>query len=144
MDILERLKQDHRRQEALAGQLVETSGDSKERRTLFEEFKTEAEAHANAEEQVFYAALIEEPDSQEKARHSVSEHKEAADLLEELTEGDMSSSGWLQKFKKLKEALEHHIEEEENEVFALARKVLPDDSLRCMVGDFNERKEAEM
>lgn len=144
MDIYDRLKADHDRQRELAAQIVETTGDSDERRSLWEQFKPEAEAHANAEEQVFYAALIEDAETQEKARHSVSEHKEAADLIEELSEMDMGSGGWIQKFTKLKDELEHHMDEEENEVFRKAREVIPDDEAQRMVGDFDSRKSDEL
>lgn len=144
MDIYERLTQDHDTQRDMAARLAETTGDSDERRKLWEEFKPEAEAHANAEEQTFYATLIEKPDAQEKARHSISEHKDAADLMEKLSTDDMSSPGWLQNFKKLKEELEHHMEEEENEVFVEARKVISDETATSLVSDFEERKAAEL
>ncbi len=144
MDIYQRLEQDHDRQRDLAARLVETSGDSEERRQLWSEFKAEAEAHANAEEQTFYAALIEDPDTQEKARHSVSEHKTASDHIEKLSELDMSSGAWLQTFQTLKEELEHHVEEEENEVFPKARTVISDDEAARMADDFETRKSEEL
>ncbi len=144
MDIYERLKQDHEVQKEISARLADTTGDSRDRRQLFEEFKAEVEAHAAAEEQTFYGALIEKPDGQEKARHSISEHKEAADQIEELTDLDMSSSGWLQKFKTLKEELEHHIEEEQNEVFQLAKKLIDDEKTNQLAEEFDQRKAAEM
>ncbi len=144
MNIYERLTKDHDTQREMAARLAETTGDSDERRKLWDEFKPEAEAHANAEEQTFYATLIEHPEAQEKARHSISEHKEAADLIEKLATDDMSSPGWLQNFKKLKEELEHHMEEEENEVFVKAREVISDETATQLVSDFEERKAAEL
>ena len=144
MDIYERLKQDHETQRDLAAQIMETSGDSEERRSLWNRFKPEAVAHANAEEQTFYAALIGRPEGQEKARHSVSEHKEADDLIEELDEMDMGSGGWIQKFEKLKDDVEHHMDEEENEVFALAQKLLSDAEERSLADEFEQRKQAEL
>lgn len=144
MDIYKRLEQDHDRQKDLAARLVETSGDSEDRRQLWADFKAEAEAHANAEEQTFYAALIENPDTQEKARHSVSEHKTASDLIEKLGDTDMSSASWLQTFQTLKEELEHHIEEEENEVFPKARSVISDDEATRLADEFETRKSAEL
>lgn len=142
MQIYERIKQDHDRHRDLAKQLAETSGDCPERRDLWKALKEEVEAHAAAEEQTFYATLIESPDTQEKARHSISEHKEAADLIDELSELDMSSPGWLVKFKHLKEELEHHMDEEEAEVFAAARKVIDDE--QELAATFAERKADEL
>lgn len=119
MDIYTRLKQDHDERRNLAKQIMKTSGDSEERRQLWHTFKPEALA-----QQAFYATLIEQPDTQEQARHNVSEHKEADDLIKELSDMAMSSSGWIQKFEKLKDELEHHMDEEEKEVFKKAKKVI--------------------
>ena len=70
----------------------------------------------------------------------MSEHKEAADLLDELTDLDMSSGGWLNKFKKLKDELEHHMDEEEAEVFKLARKLIDRKRADELGKDFDQRK----
>ena len=143
MDIYERLTEDHNKQRGLLGGVGETSGDSKERQRLFAALKKELEAHANAEEQVFYSVLLAEPEGQDKARHSVSEHKEMNDLIAELEEADMSTGGWLTKFKDLRHKVEHHVDEEEEEVFARARKLLSDKEANDMVAEFDKRKEAE-
>ena len=124
MNIYERLKDDHGKQRGLCGGLAKTSGDSEERRRLFAALKTEVEAHAAAEEQTLYAELIAKTQTQDQARHSVAEHKEAADLIEELEATDMSSSGWIATFEKLREELEHHLDEEEADVFPEARKLI--------------------
>ena len=144
MDIYERLKKDHDKQRELARQIIETTGDSEERRQLWQQFKIELEAHASAEEQTFYATLMEQPDGSDKARHSVAEHKDAADLVEEIDDMDMSSSGWQRKFSKLKEEVEHHVDEEEEEVFKLARKLISAEEARDLAGRFEERKGAEV
>lgn len=124
VDIYERLKDDHGKQRGLCGGLADTSGDSGECRRLFAALKEEVEAHAAAEEQTLYAELISHAETQEQARHSVSEHKEAADLIDELVEMDMSSSGWIATFNKLREELEHHLDEEEADVLPQARKLI--------------------
>ena len=144
MDIYQRLKQDHDKQRELAGKITDTEGNSEERRRLWKEFKPEAEAHAAAEEQTFYATLIEKPDGQEKARHSISEHKEAADLIEELSKLGMGSGGWIQKFKKLKEELEHHMKEEEDEVFQRAKKLIDQREAKRLAETFEERKRQQL
>ncbi|SDJ59422.1 hemerythrin domain-containing protein [Microbulbifer yueqingensis] len=144
MDIYERLKKDHETQRELAADIMHTSGDSPERRSLWKDYRREAEAHAAAEEQVFYAALMEKPAGQDKARHSVAEHKQAADIIEELADVDMGSGGWIQKFEKLKELLEHHMDEEEQEIFQCARQVIDDDRASEMPGEFDQRKNREL
>lgn len=143
MDIYERLIKDHDKQKKLADRIMETSGNSDERRRLFEQFKAEAVSHANAEEQTLYAVLIEDPNSQEQARHSVSEHQDADELINELSDMNMSSAGWIQKFEKLKDELEHHIEEEEQDVFKLAKDLVSSADATEMSRMFDERKQQE-
>jgi iron-sulfur cluster repair protein YtfE (RIC family) len=143
MDIYERLIKDHDKQKNLANQIMETSGNSDERRRLFEQFKAEAVSHANAEEQTLYAVLIEDPNSQEQARHSVSEHQGADELINELSDMDMSSAGWIQKFEKLIDELEHHIEEEEQDVFKLAKDLVSGADATEMSRMFDKRKQQE-
>jgi len=144
MNIYERIRKDHEKHRDLLNKLAETSGDTEERKSLFNELLTDVKSHANAEEQSFYSLLMNDNDGQEKARHSVSEHKEANDLFDELEEMDMSNPHWLQKFKELKDELEHHMEEEENEVFTMARKVISDTRAKELTAKFNERKAQEL
>lgn len=143
MNIYQRLIEDHNTQRELAEKLMETSGDSPERRALFERFKTELDAHALAEEQTFYSDLMQHPDGTEKARHSVAEHKDADDLLQELSDLEMSSGGWIHKFEKLKHEVIHHVDEEEKEVFPLARKLIASSRAEELADDFDDRKSKE-
>ena len=143
MNIYDRLEKDHERQRALADRLVATSGDSEERRELFSRFCVELEAHAAAEEQTLYAALIATSDGQDQARHSIAEHKDAADLVKELQETSMSTGAWLQKFEQLKHDVLHHLDEEENDVFPLARKLIDDSVIEKLAFEFDDRKRQE-
>lgn len=124
MTIFDSLREDHETQRTLADLVVKTTGDSDERKELWERLKRELEAHAGAEERYFYIPLIEHDRTQEKARHSVSEHKELDDFIEQLDEYDMGGPQWLQTAKELVERLTHHLDEEEHEVFQIAGKVL--------------------
>jgi hypothetical protein len=142
-DIYARIKEDHDSHRRILDILDKTHGDSDGRRELFAKLKAEVEAHTAAEEETFYAALIVEPDGRDKARHSISEHKDAADLIDELEDMDLASTGWLTKFRSLKESLEHHMDEEEDEVFAKARGLIPDSEADRLGKVFAERKSAE-
>jgi len=143
MDIYQRLIEDHGKQRGLAGGLARTEGDSDERRRLFDAYATELEAHADAEEQTLYAELLSEPDIQEQARHSIAEHQTADNLLNKLRQTDMSSSAWLQTFKELRHAVEHHLEEEEEKVFPQARELISETRAQALGRDFAERKKRE-
>lgn len=143
-NIYDELKKDHDEHRELLKQIAVTSGDSETRRNLWSKYFCDVSAHAAAEEEAFYAPLMEKQDGQPEARHSVAEHKELDDIMQEL-EGDieMDSSGWLTRFKTLKHDYEHHIEEEEKDIFPVARKVLGDDSNGAMGEKFRTRKDKE-
>ena len=138
------LKADHDRHRDLLERLGNTSGDSDERRALFDEFRTEVGAHAAAEEESLYATMLGMPDLREDAVHSVSEHKEISDLLGELADIDMSSSAWLAKFKELRHDYEHHIDEEEEEMFPEASKELSSAEEAKLAKIFEDRKPKEL
>lgn len=144
MNIYQRLADDHGKQRGMAAGLADTQGNSAERRRLFDEFRQELAAHANAEEQTFYAELMTHADAQERVRHSVTEHKTASDLLEQLADTDMSGSAWLQTFQQLKEEVEHHIDEEETEVFPLARSLISGERADDLGDAFAARKRTEL
>ena len=85
--------------------------------------------------------LMEDDLTQEKARHSVSEHKELDDYVEQLEQYDMSGSQWIQTAKKLAERLEHHLDEEEHEVFQVAGKVLTEAQKKSLAKEYQDDME---
>ncbi|MCI5072620.1 hemerythrin domain-containing protein [bacterium] len=124
MTIFESLRKDHDLQRKLINQLAETSGDTEVRKKIFSQLKLELSRHAKCEERFFYKPLIEYDRTQDLSRHSISEHKELDDFIEQLEKTDMSSSSWLVTLKNLKDRLLHHLEEEEHEIFQQAGIVL--------------------
>lgn len=144
MATIEAIKQDHDKMRELAENIMQTEGNSEQRRELFKQFKKELRSHSDAEEQTLYAAMMRKDKSQKQIRHSTTEHEEAAELLEKLEDTEMSSSSWLSTFSKLKEELEHHMQEEETEVFNKAQKVLDEKNLQKVEEQFSEKKEEKL
>ncbi|MBS8228923.1 hemerythrin domain-containing protein [Vannielia litorea] len=142
-DIYAAIKADHDRHRELLATLEDTSGASDTRAAAWREFYHDVKAHAAAEEETFYSKLISETWGQEHARHSVHEHQELDDIMEELNEMDMASPGWLTRFKTLKHDYEHHIDEEENEIFERAREVISNDEIAGYGERFEARKKKE-
>lgn len=138
------LKADHDRHRDLLARIAETSGDSEERRSLFEEFRIEVTAHAAAEEESLYATMLGKPDLREDAVHSVAEHKEIGDYLGELAEMDMAQGAWLAKFKEMRHRYEHHIDEEEEEMFPAAADGLSNAEETRLAKVFEDRKPKEL
>ena len=123
-NIFEALRADHQTQRTLMSTLVKTQGASDGRSELFARLKAELDDHADAEEQAFYSRIMAADLTQEKARHSVAEHEKIDKALKELEEMQQDSPAWLPRMKELRETVEHHLEEEEHEVFQMAGKVL--------------------
>lgn len=144
MDIYQRIEQDHEEHRALAAKILHTEGNSEERQTLWAQFAPEVLAHAAAEEQTFYAVLIEKPDGQPDARHGVHEHFAIDKLIDELNNTDMSSPNWLKTFKELEHKLEHHMHEEEDDIFPSARELIAATKAEALVADFEKRKADEL
>ena len=141
--ILARLKADHDRHRDLLARIDETHGDSDERRTLFEAFRVEVTAHAASEEMSLYATMLAKPELRDDAQHSVSEHKEIEDFLTELYEMDFASTGWLTRFRTMKDRYLHHIDEEEEEMFPEAEKDLSEAKKQELLAIFEKEKPKE-
>ncbi|BBB10901.1 hemerythrin domain-containing protein [Sphingopyxis sp. FD7] len=141
--IFARLKADHDRHRELLDRIDATKGDSDERRTLFEAFRVEVTAHAASEEMSLYATMLADPDLRDEAQHSVAEHKEIEDFLTELYEMDFASSGWLTRFRTMKDRYLHHIDEEEEDMFPAAEKELSDARKKELIEIFEKEKPKE-
>lgn len=141
--VFERLKKDHDKHRDLLEKIEKTSGDSAEREELFTQFTKEVKSHAAAEEQAVYSTMLRKPETNDETRHSVAEHHELDELLNDLAATDMSSSAWLQKFKQLKHDYLHHIEEEEDEHFPDFEEHLTSEDEQDMARIFERRKKAE-
>ncbi|MBO6526902.1 hemerythrin domain-containing protein [Erythrobacter sp.] len=142
-EIFQRLKKDHDKHRELLDKLLETSGDSAERKTLFEELTKELKSHAAAEEQALYSTMLRKPPTTDETRHSVAEHHEIDEALNDLAATDMSEGGWLTKFKSFEHRYRHHIDEEEEDHFPDFEKHLDDDDRQHMERVFERRKEEE-
>lgn len=144
MTILEELKQDHDHAKTLLKTIVE-GDDDEARRDAFKEFATLISAHSEAEAEVLYKAMEKHEKSKFLALEGEEEHEIVDRLVEALQKSpSKSSKRWLARAKVLKELLEHHIEEEEEEVFDKADDVFSDDQLNTMGEKFTSRKKELM
>ena len=138
------LKRDHDRQRALLKQVGDHPGSDEARRDAFETLRLDLQAHAAAEEESLYATMLANPDLREDARHSVSEHKEIDDYLGELLDLDFGSDEWDEKFAEMRHRYEHHIDEEEEEMFPTAADHLSGAEEERLGKLFEARKPAEL
>lgn len=140
--IFKRLKQDHDVHRELLNRLS-VAQDPEDRKALFQNFKTEVTAHAAAEEETLYATMLAKPELRHDGQHSVAEHKELDDLLQEIDDLEPSSRAWTEKVKKLKHDYLHHIDEEEQDMFPAAAEDLTKVKEMELADKFEERKPEE-
>src|SRR5438034_6258982 len=114
------LKKDHRVVSGLIMTLQMTPKiNSAVRKTLFEEIRHQVMAHAQAEEEVLYPAMrnIMLVGGASQVNAAYHEHQQVKDLLNDLETIDPMSQAFDRKFEDFKRKIEHHVEEEEREMF---------------------------
>ncbi|MGI6207719.1 MAG: hemerythrin domain-containing protein [Anaerolineae bacterium] len=144
-DLFDQLKQEHKIVQELMEQIMEASESSaSDRKDMFQELRTNLIPHMEGEEKAFYPKLLQHSDSEMIALEAIEEHKAARALLTQLKDEPKGEKRWLAKFKVFQESLEHHIEEEEDEVFKQAKKVLSESQLSDIATAYEREKAAVM
>lgn len=127
MDAVELLKADHKKVKELFRKF-ESAGDRayKEKKEIAETVFMELDVHAKLEEEIFYPAVRAKgnKEDQEVVDESFEEHHVVDVLIAEMRKMDPKDDGYEAKFAVVMEMVEHHIEEEEGEMFPDAQKKL--------------------
>jgi hypothetical protein len=132
-DAIEILEREHRRFEELLKQGEDTTERARStRRELLATLTAELNAHELMEEKVLYPALQAHPQAREIVLEGFEEHHVADLIVQELQNVATDDEAWGAKFKVLKENIEHHIEEEEGNMFRLARGIFAREELRVL------------
>lgn len=119
-DVRSLLKNDHDEVKELLAALV-GGEQGRSRKQVLDTLKTNLSAHSRAEEQVVYDALIRaraKKDTHVLAEEGYVEHGAVDDLLARISRLSVGTELWQAHAKVIREMLEHHIEEEQNEIFA--------------------------
>ena len=125
------LETDHRRFRDMLEQGEKTTERAVKRRTeLLKALSGALNVHELIEERVLYPALEPHAEARDIVLEGYEEHHVADLLIKELQTLARSDERWGAKFKVLKESIEHHLEEEEGNMFRTARAVLSRDELR--------------
>jgi hemerythrin-like domain-containing protein len=130
MNALTLLKDDHDKVKKMLADGEETTERAEKTRSeLFAKLKEEMLIHERIEEEIFYPALKEHPKAREVVLEGFEEHHVVDEIMGELETTDVTDEQWTAKFKVMKENIEHHIEEEEGEMFDAARQVFSTEEL---------------
>jgi hemerythrin-like domain-containing protein len=145
-DIFEVLTKEHRLVSAILEKIERACDEEKfdEAREAFEVMKQKLSAHAAAEEQVVYPAWRDLSDElRDLMGEADEEHKLVKDKLEELTSLDTADETWKAKLTVLKDLVEHHVEEEEGEIFTAASDEMEEEDAIELAVEFLAAKPAE-
>lgn len=141
MNIFDVLKQDHEK----ARYLFDKAGKAgrKEIATmqkLFAQLEEELAIHMEGEERFFYSVLEKNEEMRDKVLQAFEEHQVAKTLLGTFQALAVDDERWAAKMQVLNEIVEHHMQEEEREVFKLARKALTKDQQHDIAMQFQKSR----
>ncbi len=147
MDAIKLLKDDHKKVKALFRE-YEAAGDNafKTKQGIADKVFIELKVHTELEEEIFYPAVKAKADQDGKdlVDEGMEEHHVVKVLMEELEKLTPEDDAFDAKFKVLTENVEHHIEEEEDEMLPDAKKSLGDDKINALGDAMMARKQTLM
>lgn len=140
------LTQDHRKVDELIAELESLSGadtGADSPNTTFIQLRDNFMLHGQVEEQIFYPALKQNPETASLVEHAVDEHQEVKEMLAQMEGLTPNSDEFQRLLKKVKEDIEHHVEEEESEMFVKARQVLGEQKMEELGRQIKQMKDRE-
>ena len=141
MDAITLLKNDHDKVKRLLSELETTTERGvKTREELFATIKGELSVHETIEEEIFYPALKSHPKAKDLVLEAYEEHHVVDMVMAELEGLDVSDETWGAKATVMKENVEHHIDEEEGEMFPQARRIFDRAELDELGARMEQRK----
>lgn len=143
---LDLLKNDHDTVRDLLAELADTTERAtKTRGELLEAIATELKVHTTIEEEIFYPALEGAARNKSQKRmlaEAYEEHRAVEDLvMPDLRETAVNTVEFGGRAKVLKELVEHHADEEEEDMFPLAEELLSRDKLHELREQMMARKQ---
>jgi hemerythrin-like domain-containing protein len=145
MDALKLLKDDHDRVKKMLNDLDETTERADKTRTEgLAKLKQDLTIHEAIEEEIFYPAMKEHAEAKDIVLEAYEEHDVVNIIMREIEQTPTDDETWKAKFTVMKENLEHHIEEEEGEMFDKAREIFDTDQLESLGDRMQARKEDGM
>lgn len=117
-----------------------------ERRAILKKIENELIPHARGEEKTVYAMTLErssktnETEAQDLVKEAYEEHRVVDRLLSDLKSQSTSAENWSAKLKVLKETVEHHIREEEDELFGQITNFFDEEELKNLLASYLETK----
>jgi hemerythrin superfamily protein len=136
------LKRDHQTISGLFREFEQLdANDTQARKDCFQRIKLELDVHTKIEEELFYPELERFDEAADLVREARTEHQLVKDLCNDLVKLDANDPDFTAKVVVMRENVEHHVEEEEGEMFPLAKKHLSADRLEKLADQLENRKD---
>jgi hemerythrin superfamily protein len=139
MNAVKMLKQQHREVEKLFKQFT-AAKSAEPKRKAFIQIADALAVHATIEEKHFYPS-VKEKQTEEILLESVEEHLEIKRAIADLLQMDADADEFEAKMKVLQEDVEHHVEEEEGELFPKVEKLFDEEALEAIGADMQETQD---
>ena len=143
-DAIALLKADHAAVKKLfAQERKATKQDDEKKQIVFDQIKDALTVHATIEEEIFYPAVkkARQEHVKDEVREGYEEHRQIKILIAEIANITPDDETWDMKVKVLKEDVEHHVKEEEGEMFPDAGKFLGEKRLNELGAELLARKQ---
>lgn len=143
-NILDKLKHEH---QEVANLLEQASSDNQsldKKKKLFDNINKQLILHMEYEEELFYPTIKENPATKNIVLEGYEEHNVAKTLLKELQELPVEDEMWLAKLTVLKENIQHHVQEEEQNMFPKVEKMIDEEELQDMAEEMQEFKQQQL
>jgi iron-sulfur cluster repair protein YtfE (RIC family) len=138
MDAISLLKADHEKVKSLFNK-TESASES-EQLSLFKQIHEELEIHTHIEETILYPRLKEIEELKDITMEAVEEHHQAKVIMREISSLSDDSSKFEPKLKVLQEDIEHHVQEEEEEMFPKMQKIFSSEDLEALGAELEAEK----
>jgi len=139
-NILSLIETDHQAVEQLFNQAEQAKG--KKLQGYFKQIYKEITLHAQAEEIVFYPAMREHEETAQYIEEAEEEHTSAKVLMEQMKGMAPDDEDFVDMMMDLKDAIMHHVEEEESEIFEAVRECMSEDTLKNLGNEFQQTKKS--
>lgn len=141
MNALDLLIEDHEKVSALFEE-VKATEDEEKHKQLFEQIKTELEMHTHIEETILYPRFREHEELKDMVLEAFEEHKQVKTLIREIQNLADGSERFDAKLKVMGENVDHHVEEEESEMFPKVEELYSEEQLEELGQQLEVEKKA--
>jgi hemerythrin-like domain-containing protein len=144
-DPIKMIKDDHKKVKTLFGKYEELGDEAfKNKQSLALEIAAALTLHAEMEETLFYPKLKEMFTKEDGSlvEEAYAEHTVAKELIAEIESMDATDEQFDAKVKVLRENIEHHVKEEEDELLPKAEKELPEEELEAIGSEMESFKQS--